>query len=134
MECGGNLGIGGYRQCVDGLGWVGLGGWIGSGFSRGFGKYIRLAKKWCFCRSYIFGFGQVLVTVLELRGNNLGKTIFFVGKTWNFWCWCSTSYEKSWELRGNNFWKRGNNLGITWRITWGFMVSIWRLKEIMSAK
>ena len=31
-----------------------------------------------------FVLGQVLVTVLELRGNNLGKTFFFVGKTWNF--------------------------------------------------
>jgi hypothetical protein len=30
-----------------------------------------------------------------------------VGKTWNFWCWCSTSYKNSWELRGNN-------LGISW--------------------
>ena len=30
-----------------------------------------------------------------------------MGKTWNFWCYESKSYNFIWELRGNN-------LGITW--------------------
>jgi len=26
----------------------------------------------------------------------------FVGKTWNFWCYESMSYNFIWEIRGNN--------------------------------
>ena len=50
----------------------------------------------------------------EFRGNFVGKTFFFVGISWNFYVWLSKSYNFIWELRGNNFFFRGNNLGITW--------------------